>query len=337
MCIRDSNITERTACIEPVSFKSQKYGEALICKGCNVLGNGLTVLDLVALGVPLSLSLVDINNHPLIRLLAQAGCKLTLKKIHAGVKAIVQDASLFPKKILCVVGHACSGKSTLIAALLREGTLTVTKVFKRFQKVGNITERTAGIEPVSFKSQKYGEVIFYDFAGQHDYHGPHQTFLEALVRRPGTTLTVLLLVKATEEENDMRQQMRRWLQPLSWISSECSIQVTAVGSFADQVKDFKLTKNKLTRCCQSVLDRDVPHMIFTDPVLLDCRRIQSDGIENLCLLIQQTQVPITLQNSPKKEYNIHWVLYHLKQLETCLLYTSPSPRDRQKSRMPSSA
>ena len=26
-----------------------------------------------------------------------------------------------------------------------------------------------------------------------------------------------------------------------------------------------------------------------------------------------------------------------KQLLTCLLYTSPSPRDRQKSRMPSSA
>ena len=27
----------------------------------------------------------------------------------------------------------------------------------------------------------------------------------------------------------------------------------------------------------------------------------------------------------------------LKQITTCLLYTSPSPRDRQKSRMPSSA
>ena len=27
----------------------------------------------------------------------------------------------------------------------------------------------------------------------------------------------------------------------------------------------------------------------------------------------------------------------MKELNTCLLYTSPSPRDRQKSRMPSSA
>ena len=29
--------------------------------------------------------------------------------------------------------------------------------------------------------------------------------------------------------------------------------------------------------------------------------------------------------------------FRIRQLYTCLLYTSPSPRDRQKSRMPSSA
>ena len=30
-------------------------------------------------------------------------------------------------------------------------------------------------------------------------------------------------------------------------------------------------------------------------------------------------------------------IYHAGQVTVCLLYTSPSPRDRQKSRMPSSA
>ena len=33
-------------------------------------------------------------------------------------------------------------------------------------------------------------------------------------------------------------------------------------------------------------------------------------------------------------YDVNW---HGRQSITCLLYTSPSPRDRQKSRMPSSA
>ena len=28
---------------------------------------------------------------------------------------------------------------------------------------------------------------------------------------------------------------------------------------------------------------------------------------------------------------------HIKQVQTCLLYTSPSPRDRTRTRMPSSA
>ena len=33
-----------------------------------------------------------------------------------------------------------------------------------------------------------------------------------------------------------------------------------------------------------------------------------------------------------------WRIAHMRQeVDTCLLYTSPSPRDRQKSRMPSSA
>ena len=49
--------------------------------------------------------------------------------------------------------------------------------------------------------------------------------------------------------------------------------------------------------------------------------------------------------SSNKNTNIKWILLNaLEQLETikeqsktCLLYTSPSPRDRQKSRMPSSA
>ena len=32
-----------------------------------------------------------------------------------------------------------------------------------------------------------------------------------------------------------------------------------------------------------------------------------------------------------------WLMYEKNWREDCLLYTSPSPRDRQKSRMPSSA
>ena len=37
------------------------------------------------------------------------------------------------------------------------------------------------------------------------------------------------------------------------------------------------------------------------------------------------------------ETRLHFIVQSEQPSQTCLLYTSPSPRDRQKSRMPSSA
>ena len=44
-------------------------------------------------------------------------------------------------------------------------------------------------------------------------------------------------------------------------------------------------------------------------------------------------------NDRLKQYNVNRAEFNVRlpSLQTCLLYTSPSPRDRQKSRMPSSA
>ena len=53
--------------------------------------------------------------------------------------------------------------------------------------------------------------------------------------------------------------------------------------------------------------------------------LKDDEFEGVTELINQLEV------EKNEEPDIQWLL------ETCLLYTSPSPRDRQKSRMPSSA
>ena len=49
--------------------------------------------------------------------------------------------------------------------------------------------------------------------------------------------------------------------------------------------------------------------------------------------VPQTPEPISAASGPK--FTIVWG--HVEEILLCLLYTSPSPRDRQKSRMPSSA
>ena len=42
-------------------------------------------------------------------------------------------------------------------------------------------------------------------------------------------------------------------------------------------------------------------------------------------------------NNPFQPKSFEHLMYEKNWIDTCLLYTSPSPRDRQKSRMPSSA
>ena len=57
------------------------------------------------------------------------------------------------------------------------------------------------------------------------------------------------------------------------------------------------------------------------------KQISFAGIKWLVLQMSQHDQPLT----------IDIVDLHLEKYTDCLLYTSPSPRDRQKSRMPSSA
>ena len=60
--------------------------------------------------------------------------------------------------------------------------------------------------------------------------------------------------------------------------------------------------------------------------------IQANSVD-LINIETDTTLQLALE-AQKRSYQIYW--YETKDL-SCLLYTSPSPRDRQKSRMPSSA
>ena len=185
------------------------------------------------------------------------------------------------KRTIAVIGHAESGKSTLIAALVAESKNWQMKVVNYFRKVRDISQRTTGIEPIKFSSQKYGETLFYDFAGQSQYHGPHLSFLEAMMNKPEVSVTLLLLVKATDEEDTIKQQFHKWLQPLAQMSNLFSTQVIVIGSYLDELKKMrketeKEAHEKLLRCMQSV--QTELRLDLQGPCLLDCRYPESKGI-----------------------------------------------------------
>ena len=224
-------------------------------------------------------------------------------------QAIQQAQSFSTKCIVAVIGNAEHGKSTLIAALQAEGNSLLKKFTNRFTKVRDIRQRTAGIEAVQFSSQKYGETLFYDFAGQSDYHGPHQSFLEAILSKPGVSVSLLLLVKATDEEDVISRQVTHWLQPLSLASAPSTPQVILVGSFLDQVKSREEATEKLLRCTQSVQVEF--HFNIQGPCLLDCRKPDSEGMNQISTFLQEIQ-PLQL-NCKTFSYNLRWVLVQLQK------------------------
>ena len=224
-------------------------------------------------------------------------------------RAIQQAQSFSTKRIVAVIGDAAHGKSTLIVALQAEGKSLLKKVANKFRKVQDIRQRTTGIEAVQFSSQKYGETLFYDFAGQTDYHGPHQSFLEAMLFKSGVSVSLLLLVKATDEEDVITRQVTHWLQPLSLTSAPSTPQVILVGSFLDQVESREEATEKLLQCTQSVQEHF--HFSIQGPCLLDCRKPASEGINQICAFLQENE-PLQL-NCKTFSYSLRWVLVQVRK------------------------
>ena len=249
-------------------------------------------------------------------LLVEAGADLSAKNnnywtpLNIGSNTLEDEVkktlSFAAKRTIAVIGHEECGKTTLIAALVAESKYWWMKIINYFWKVCSIRQRTTGIDPIKFSSQKYGETLFYDFAGQSQYHGPHQSFLEAMMNKPEVSVTLLLLVKAVEEEDIITQQLHHWLQPLAQRPAP-SIQVIVIGSFSDQVQSKKETYEKLLHCMQSV--RTELHVDLQGPCLLDCRYAESSGINQVRSFLKEVP-PI---NFKSVSYNLHWVLVQLRK------------------------
>ena len=262
-------------------------------------------------------------------LLAEAGANLKIthvqREIEQGIAttpldlactefkdAIMQTLSFNTRKTVCVIGNEYSGKSTLIASLQNENANFWKKVYHWLFGVKKISERTAGIEPVFISSNRYGDVGFFDFAGQHQYHGPHEMFLEAILNKRRSTVTIIVVVKATDEEPIISEQLQRWLHPVSKMSPSTNpIRIIVIGSHYDKVKSKAAAKEKLERCYERVRQSlcEVP-LEFLDVCYLDCRQPYASDLVKLCAYLNE--VPIPEYKATKMPYSICWVVSQIK-------------------------
>ena len=227
-------------------------------------------------------------------------------------EAIKQALSFTTRKALCIIGNSESGKSTLIAALQAESNSFLGRIFNRFRRVSDHRQRTAGIETVAHCSQRYGEVLFFDFAGQDDYHGPHQMFLESFLSKPGISMTLLLVVKTTEEEDAILHQLHRWLSPVALMANPASPpHVIIIGSFLDKVRSKDEATARLTRCVEATRnDLDMLPLEFVGSSFLNCRQPQSNGIDQICKFLQE--IPIPEFRATHTRYSLAWVLSQIR-------------------------
>ena len=227
-------------------------------------------------------------------------------------EAITHALNFTSRKSLCIIGNAESGKSTLIASLQAESNSILGKFFNRYRRVDDHRQRTAGIETVSHCSQKYGEVLFFDFAGQDDYHGPHQMFLESFLSKPGVSMTLMLVVKMTEEEESILHQLHRWLSPVALMATPANPpHVIIIGSFLDKVKSKDESTAKLARCIEATRkDLEELPLEFVGSCFLNCRQPQSEGIDQICNFLQDVSTPEF--RATHTHYSLAWVLYEIK-------------------------
>ena len=258
-------------------------------------------------------------------LLVEAGASVRLKNKASATflavasrkfkDAVMQTLSFNTQKTVCVIGNAYSGKSTLIASLQNKNANFWKKPYHRLFRVKNITTRTTGIEPVSLNSKRYGDVVFFDFAGQHECHGPHEMFLESILSKSRSTLTIIVVVKVTEKESAIFQQLDQWLHIASKMSPSTNpIRVIVIGSHIDKVKSKAAAKEKLERCYGRVQQSlgDVP-LEFHDACYLDCRQPYYRDIRKLCAYLND--VPIPEYKATRMPYSICWVV---SQINTSL-------------------
>ena len=177
-----------------------------------------------------------------------------------------------------VLGNHAAGKTTLVKVIENEITSFYSSFAGQWRNISEsaVVPLTAGIIPVSIKSQKLGEIVIYDMAGHYQYYSSHAAFLRSLVS--SSTSTFLVVVSLNQDKEEIIRQLQYWNL---FLDNCCSIAGTplkvAVFSHAD-----KMTVDKPERVSSEILEAQ-PELLhgFTELVTLDCRKLASSGLTKI--------------------------------------------------------
>ena len=261
MCVDKDGCTPLHWAVKSASRKIAEYLEYLLVE-CECNPNckdkdGRTPLDLL-----------DVDNFSCARILLETGAKPTAKPPPPPVK-------------IFIVGNPSAGKSSLTKALQTEtSALGAALAFiTGSQLVRNVERKTAGIVPCQFTSKTYGEVTFFDFAGQQEYYASHAALLKSSIS--SATPLFLTVADLRDSKEDIKQKLVFWM---TFLANQCTSlptkpHVIVVGSHKDVLKSRgEDPRVKL----DFEFDQTVASMFHIhDFIPMDCRQHNSSDISKL--------------------------------------------------------
>ena len=230
------------------------------------------------------------------------------RRIMGNMPAYCKDPLKSRVKIF-VIGHGGEGKSTLIEALEHEPRkwTSVVNIFVAPKGIDGVRQRTAGIIPRLFKSRFYGDVLFYDFAGQEAYYSSHAAIIKSAV---DTCPPIFILVIGLHrDDNIITHSVSYWL---GIITNQCAnmegkAPLIVVGSHADLVEDSIGTDRTKQVISQAVKKYASFHLI--DIISMDCRYSNSDRMKLLRRCVGTTRN--ALRSNLSVSLNSHMFLIYL--------------------------
>ena len=203
---------------------------------------------------------------------------------------------------LILTGDSGAGKTTTANCLvhLADSTANVPVEY-----VPDVEQLTAGIVQHRIQSEKTGNFIIYDFAGQQEYYSSHAAVLEQVMRK--SPAMFLCLIDLSKSNESISQSLNYWI---SFIDNACSSiegksHVLIVGSHADRVTS-SVEENRLI--LQTIATRRIKRQEYVGCVAMDCRRPDN---EYLISVLTDSQSSIA-ESQPIISYYNHVVYAFLQ-------------------------
>ena len=198
-------------------------------------------------------------------------------------------------------GNSGAGKSSLANIIVEESGMGSHLYDDDIDEgIAKVETLTAGIDSYVLNSEKVGNMVLYDLAGQSEYYFSQSVIMETVMQN--TPAVFINLVDLSKNEEEIAQAVHYWLTFAENVTSKAKDNscIIMVGSHIDLLsEDELLTKTTLV---EDLIDRRVKKLIYEGFVGMDCRRPNDNSIERFFPLLSHCQSTISTYSPPVSVY-----------------------------------